>query len=173
MCHTTTLLNKCAPKRTAVARAQHWKPANAIHSFKLRRLNYFSEFWIFPIVCHSTRPCIFVEGSNFSAGTNTGGYCNLDDPPKQGGNTFPLHPPRDSATSRSNKANTKARSWNMTVKRRNHGRNRPPGARGHVKFVRCDSTSKAISKDKAVKRFMVRTSMLASGTLSDSCRQKP
>ena len=50
----------------------------------------------------------------------------------------------------------------MTVKRRNHGRNRPSGARGHVKFVRCDSTSKAISKDKAVKRFMVRSIVDAS-----------
>jgi small subunit ribosomal protein S26e len=50
----------------------------------------------------------------------------------------------------------------MTVKRRNHGRNRPAHSRGHVKFVRCDSTGKAIGKDKAVKRFMVRNIVDAS-----------
>jgi len=42
----------------------------------------------------------------------------------------------------------------MTVKRRNHGRNKH--GRGHVKRVRCVSTGKAIPKDKAVKRFIVR-----------------
>jgi hypothetical protein len=42
----------------------------------------------------------------------------------------------------------------MTVKRRNHGRNKH--GRGHVKRVRCVSTGKAIPKDKAVKRFVVR-----------------
>ncbi len=43
----------------------------------------------------------------------------------------------------------------MTVKRRNHGRNKH--GRGHVKRVRCVSTSKLIPKDKAVKRFVVRS----------------
>ena len=50
----------------------------------------------------------------------------------------------------------------MTVKRRNHGRNRPAGSRGHVKSVRCDSTSKMITKDKAVKRFLVKNIVDAS-----------
>merc|ERR1711865_506106 len=40
----------------------------------------------------------------------------------------------------------------MTKKRRN----KPPNARGHVKFVRCALSSKAIPKDKAVKRYVVR-----------------
>mmetsp|Transcript_8878 Transcript_8878/g.23003 ORF Transcript_8878/g.23003 Transcript_8878/m.23003 type:complete len:107 (-) Transcript_8878:72-392(-) len=42
----------------------------------------------------------------------------------------------------------------MTVKRRNHGRNKH--GRGHVKRVRCVSTAKAIPRDKAIKRFLVR-----------------
>merc|ERR1712086_222323 len=49
---------------------------------------------------------------------------------------------------------------NMTVKRRNHGKNRK--GRGHVKFVRCASTGKAIARDKAVKRYIVRNIVEAS-----------
>ena len=49
---------------------------------------------------------------------------------------------------------------NMTVKRRAHGRNK--NGRGHVKRVRCVSTGKAIPKDKAIKRFIVRNIVDAS-----------
>ena len=44
----------------------------------------------------------------------------------------------------------------MTKKRRNTGRNKPANGRGHVKFIRCALSSKAIPKDKAVKRYVVR-----------------
>jgi small subunit ribosomal protein S26e len=48
----------------------------------------------------------------------------------------------------------------MTVKRRNHGRNKH--GRGHNVRVRCASTAKAIPKDKAIKRFLVKNIVDAS-----------
>ncbi|CAL5220500.1 g2529 [Coccomyxa viridis] len=44
----------------------------------------------------------------------------------------------------------------MTKKRRNSGRNKPAGARGHVRRVRCEQSGVLVPKDKAIKRFIVR-----------------
>lgn len=50
----------------------------------------------------------------------------------------------------------------MPVKRRNHGRSRPPKSRGKSKNVRCCLTGKVVAKDKAIKRFTVRNMVDAS-----------
>ena len=42
----------------------------------------------------------------------------------------------------------------MTVKRRNHGRNKKN--KGKARRVNCASSGKLVAKDKAVKRFVVR-----------------
>jgi small subunit ribosomal protein S26e len=50
----------------------------------------------------------------------------------------------------------------MTKKRRANGRNKPAGARGHVRRVRCEASGVLVPKDKAVKRFLVRNIVDAS-----------
>lgn len=45
---------------------------------------------------------------------------------------------------------------------RSGGRNKPAGARGHVKRVRCEDSGVLVPKDKAVKRFLVRNIVDAS-----------
>jgi len=54
----------------------------------------------------------------------------------------------------------------MPKKRRANGRNKPSGARGHVKRVFCESSGALVPKDKAVKRFIVKN-MVESAAIRD------
>merc|ERR1712205_219320 len=58
------------------------------------------------------------------------------------------------------------RNVKMPKKRRANGRNKPAGARGHVKRVFCESSGALVPKDKAVKRFIVRN-MVESAAIRD------
>mmetsp|Transcript_2302 Transcript_2302/g.2580 ORF Transcript_2302/g.2580 Transcript_2302/m.2580 type:complete len:107 (+) Transcript_2302:75-395(+) len=53
----------------------------------------------------------------------------------------------------------------MPVKRRNRGRNKGR-SRGHTNTVRCDSCTRVVQKDKAIKRFIVRN-MVETSSLKD------
>merc|ERR1711908_170908 len=56
----------------------------------------------------------------------------------------------------------RAKAAAMVKKRRHSGRNKPAGARGHVRRVRCETSGCLVPRDKAVKRYVVRNIVDAS-----------